>query len=238
MKTAREALGERGPPDVRGAAIAGPAGRANRDIRLRPLNVKDAHNWREHSLGTASERAAAVQAQIAGEKAQRGHTFPELGGITVRDGWVYAQGHWNIGRPFGYRRERLGPLAGACAGIVAARQPTASIALGVYNATAPKAGKVFVAFADGTRREFSGRAWRVAKLREAVDLFNTMADAAGRAGRVIRLRHRLPLFVALDCSPSAEVARDALGELCQPDVRAAARELLEELAAAAQAATQ
>jgi hypothetical protein len=39
-------------------------------------------------------------------------------------------------------------------------------------------------------------------------------------------------FVALSYSPSVNVAREALGELEKPDVRGAALELLDELAAA------
>jgi hypothetical protein len=127
---------------------------------------------------SAAERAAAVQAQMAHEQAEGGHVFPELGGVTVRGAWVYTPGAWRM-KPFGFRSERLGPLAGACAGIIDARQPTLSIPVSAYlSASAPKAGTVFIAFADGTRHKFPARAVRVSKLRQAVDLFNAMADAA------------------------------------------------------------
>ena len=107
-------------------------------------------------MQSASERAAAAQAQMQQDKLSQmldqGHRFPELSGLSVRGNVVSVPGFWG-----GSSKKPVGPLAGSCAGIIEARQPTiAAHALAVYNASAPKAGRVFIAFADGSRHERKG----------------------------------------------------------------------------------
>jgi hypothetical protein len=71
----------------------------------------------------------------------------------------------------------------------------------------------------------------------------TTRDLAGRAQAIARKSEGLArtaancVMIALTYSPSAGVARDALGQLAQPDVREAALALLDELSSEEQSAT-
>ena len=124
---------------------------------------------------SASERAARVSAEIttrqARSAAQAGKTFPHLG-VRVKDGRVTT-----IPAVF-LRNVDIGPLAGACAGVIGHERVTAgrlvaSILIGHNSETTPVL--VFVELADGTRREHKAADER--KCRQEAAEFNRMADA-------------------------------------------------------------
>ena len=125
------------------------------------------------------ERAARIAAQTKGDLAQadaRSVVALPLLGIVVKRGEVYARGQ--------LRDRHLGPLAGACAGVLDVR-PSAdaanAAARAVLGLNSPRTGTVFVAMADDTRHVKALRAEGRAEMREvAISRFNAMADAASR----------------------------------------------------------
>ncbi len=125
----------------------------------------------------ARQRAAQVAAEAQRAKAvadlgRRQVIFSDLK-VVVRDGWV---------RKYGGRSIILGPLKGACAGVMDVRPLTASeyytTKIGL---TSPRIGTIFVAFADGTRHEIpllAGSRDMMHRIDKAIARFNVMADAA------------------------------------------------------------
>jgi hypothetical protein len=133
----------------------------------------------------ARQRAAQVAAQVQRERGRADATAAvvPLGllGIIVKRGDVYART---------WRDRYLGPLAGACAGVMDIRpgSEAGSIAAGIIGLNAPRVGTIFVAFADGTRHETPLRMGTRAEMHRvdaAIARFNAMADAAS-AGQSVR----------------------------------------------------
>jgi hypothetical protein len=125
----------------------------------------------------ARQRAARVAADVhrsgaVADLARRQVIFSDLK-VVVKDGWV---------RKYGGRSAVLGPLKGACAGIMDVRPLTASeyytTRIGL---TSPRVGTIFAAFADGTRHEtplLMGSRDEMHRIDTAIARFNAMADAA------------------------------------------------------------
>jgi hypothetical protein len=128
----------------------------------------------------ASARAAQVARDVQRERARRGLgdlvIFSELG-VMVRSGDVIRMGHG--------RRGYLGPLVGACAGIMDVHPPSGGqIAASVIFGGNPRVGTIFVAVADGSRHEkplLQGTRYAMHKIDQAVARFNALADAATAA---------------------------------------------------------
>ena len=118
---------------------------------------------------------AEVQRSRAVTAAAKGAVLNELG-VRVKDGEVRKIGlTWNSSRV-------LGPLAGACAGVMDVKPASSGQFIGsAITGYVPRVGTIFVAFADGTRYETALRQGSPAQMRkvdEQIALFNRMADAA------------------------------------------------------------
>ena len=76
----------------------------------------------------------------------------------------------------------LGPLAGACAGVMDVKPPSAgAVIFSIVVGPVPRVGTIFVAFADGTRHErplLQGSPAQIRKVDAELARFNAMADAA------------------------------------------------------------
>jgi hypothetical protein len=133
--------------------------------------VSARHNTSHGAGGTQDSHAAA--------DLQRRVVFMELD-AQVKDGYVRTIGvTWN-------RSRRLGPLAGAHAGVTDIKELSggARIKAAVLG-TSPRIGTIFVRFADGTRHEVAlrlGTDEQQQAIDAAVRRFNAMADAAASAG--------------------------------------------------------
>lgn len=126
----------------------------------------------------ARQRAAQVAAQVQRERARteaaRAVVALPLLGIIVKHGEVYARK---------LRDRHVGPLAGACAGVMDLRPGSQAgyIAAGIIGTNAPCVGTIFVALANGTRHETPlrmGTRSEMHKVDETIARFNAMADAA------------------------------------------------------------
>jgi hypothetical protein len=126
----------------------------------------------------ARQRAAQVSAQVQRERAvvdkNRGVTLTELG-VRVKGDEVWSLPGWARGR-------HLGPLAGACAGVMDLKPGSQAgyVAAGIIGLNSPRVGTIFVAFADGTRHERPlrmGTRPEMQKVDAAIARFNAMADA-------------------------------------------------------------
>jgi hypothetical protein len=132
-----------------------------------------------------TQRAAQVAAEVQRDRARtdavaRAVALPQLG-IVVKRGEVYARK---------LRDRYLGPLAGACAGVMDLKPGSGAgcLAAAIIATSTPRVGTIFVAFADGTRHEAPLRMGTRAEMHEvdaAIARFNAMADAAadGRSAR-------------------------------------------------------
>ena len=127
----------------------------------------------------AAREAGGTQEPHTATDLQRRIIFMELD-AQVKDGDVRTVGFtWN-------RSRRLGPLAGAHAGVTDDKELSraARIKAAVLG-TSPRTGTIFVSFADGTRHEIALRLG-TDEQRQAIDAavtrFNAMADAAAKAG--------------------------------------------------------
>jgi hypothetical protein len=127
----------------------------------------------------AQQRAARVAAEIQRSRAvsdtARGVTLIELG-VRVKGNEVRKNGlTWSSSCP-------MGSLAGACAGVMDLKPPSAGAVLSsVVIGNVPRIGTIFVAFADGTRHEtplLQGSPAQMRKVDVAIARFNAMADAA------------------------------------------------------------
>ena len=127
----------------------------------------------------AKQRAARVATEIQHSRAiaetARGVTLTELG-VRVKGNEVWKLPKWASSR-------YLGPLTGACAGIMDLKPASdaAFLASAVIGLNAPRVGTIFVAFEDGTRHEQplrQGTRAQMQKVDAAVARFNAMADAA------------------------------------------------------------
>jgi hypothetical protein len=127
----------------------------------------------------AGQRAVQVAAQVQRERAiadkTRGVTLTDFG-VRVKGDEVWSLPGWTRGRC-------LGPLAGACAGVMDLKPGSQAVyvAAGVIGVNPPRVGTIFVAFADGTRHERPlrmGTRPEMHKVDAAVARFNAMADAA------------------------------------------------------------
>lgn len=134
----------------------------------------------------AQQRAARVAADIQRSRssadAARGVWLSDLG-VRVKGNEVRkAAGTWKGSR-------YLGPLAGACAGVIDVKAPSAGAMLSsVVIGNVPRVGTIFVAFADGTRHEqplYQGSPAQMRKVDAAVARFNAMADTADTDARVV-----------------------------------------------------
>jgi hypothetical protein len=131
---------------------------------------------------SARQRAARTVADIersrAAESASRGAWIMELG-VQVKGNEVWTMGVW--------RRRYLGPLKGACAGVMDLRTPDGWSFVGsVITGANPRVGTIFVAFADGTRHEqplYQGSARKMQEVDAAIRRFNIMADLADTSAK-------------------------------------------------------
>lgn len=126
----------------------------------------------------ARQRAARVAAEVQLDRARADAAaavvlLPQLG-IVVKRGEVYARK---------LRDRHLGPLAGACAGVMDLKpgSEAGAFVAGFLGTSPPRVGTIFVAFADGTRHEIPlrmGTRAEMQKVDAAIARFNAMADAA------------------------------------------------------------
>jgi hypothetical protein len=123
--------------------------------------------------------AGGTQEPHAAADLQQRVIFMELD-AQVKDGDVRTIGiTWN-------RSRRLGPLAGAHAGVTDTKELSSSARVrAAVLGSSPRTGTIFVSFADGTRHEVALRL-STDEQRQAIDAavrrFNEMADAAATAG--------------------------------------------------------
>jgi hypothetical protein len=124
----------------------------------------------------AARAAAEIQRSRAAAETARGVTLKELG-VRVEGNKVFSL-NYLLRKEFRY----LGPLAGACAGVMDLKTPTAGAMISsVVIGNPAKVGMIFVAFADGTRHEQSLRQGSRRQMQDvdaAVALFNAMVDVA------------------------------------------------------------
>ena len=127
----------------------------------------------------ARQRAAQVAAQIKQERARADVAASavdfSLLGVVVKNGEVFARKFWS--------NVHLGPLAGACAGVMDVRpgSPAGYLAAGIIGTNTPRVGTIFVAMASGRRHETPLRMGTRAEMHRvdaAIARFNAMADAA------------------------------------------------------------
>jgi hypothetical protein len=130
----------------------------------------------------ASARAAQVAREIRNERARISldatTIFSDLG-VMVKDGDVIRTGQG--------KRGYLGPLLGACAGIMDIHPPSGGqIAASVVFGGNPRVGTIFVAVADGSRHELplqQGTRPTMHRIDQQIAQFNALADAAAAAAR-------------------------------------------------------
>jgi hypothetical protein len=131
--------------------------------------------WMKMSAQQRADHVKEVMRSRAAAKPQQDEAFKKLG-VRVKSGDVRKIGRlWNTSR-------YLGPLIGACAGVIDDRAPSAGAMLSsLIRGKMPRAGTVFIAFVNGRRHErhlYWGSLTRRQKVDNAMSKFNEMADNA------------------------------------------------------------